>query len=59
MVLRTVNETGFVPVWDFYRDGSRKKPGFCYAVDEHYYVPCDWMYSRNEFYDDYDRDVAA
>lgn len=49
----------FGEAWEFYRRGEQEKPGFCYAVDEHYYVPDQWMYEHIDFYDEYPRDVAV
>lgn len=49
----------FGEAWEFYRQGEQEKPGFCYAVDEHYYVPDQWMYEHIDFYDEYPRDVAV
>ena len=45
--------------WDFYRKNESKKPGFCYAVDEHYYVKPEWLYGNIDFYNDYPEDVAV
>jgi len=39
--------------WDYYRTNEAKKPGFCYAVDEHYYQTPEWMYSHVNMYDNY------
>ncbi|MCF0132720.1 MAG: alpha-L-arabinofuranosidase [Blautia sp.] len=49
----------FDEAWDFYRKGEADKPGFCYGVDEHYYVPPKWLYEHVDFYDEYPRDVAV
>ncbi len=49
----------FGEAWDFYRHGEKEKPGFCYAVDEHYYVPDKWMHEHVDFYDRYPRNVAV
>ena len=43
--------------WAFYRNSRSKKKNFCYAVDEHYYVSPEWMYSHAGMYDDYPDDV--
>lgn len=49
----------FNEAWNFYRQGENEKEGFCYAVDEHYYVPHKWMYENIDFYDNYPRNVAV
>lgn len=49
----------FGEAWEFYRHGEQENPGFCYAVDEHYYVPDKWMYEHIDFYDEYPRNVAV
>lgn len=49
----------FNEAWNFYRQGENEKEGFCYAVDEHYYVPYKWMYENIDFYDNYPRNVAV
>ena len=49
----------FNEAWNFYRQGENEKKGFCYAVDEHYYVPHKWMYENIDFYDNYPRNVAV
>ncbi len=49
----------FEEAWNFYRQREAEKPGFCYAVDEHYYVPDQWMYEHIDFYDRYPRNVAV
>ena len=60
-------------LWDFYRDGQRKRmcgccspaagtaadPDFAYAVDEHYYVSPEWLYQHVDMYDGYSRDVGV
>lgn len=45
--------------WDYYREGKSKKDDFCYAVDEHYYQPPQWMYDNVDLYDNYSRDLAV
>ena len=45
--------------WDFYRNGQKTNPNFCYAVDEHYYVSPQWMYDHVDLYDSYPREVAV
>ena len=45
--------------WQFYRDGEAAKPGFCYAVDEHYYASPEWLYENADLYDTYPRNVAV
>ncbi len=45
--------------WQFYRDGEAAKPGFCYAVDEHYYASPEWLYENEDLYDAYPRHVAV
>lgn len=39
--------------WDYYRGREEKKPGFSYAVDEHYYKSPEWMYENVSMYDNY------
>lgn len=45
--------------WKEYRDRCVEKPNYCYAVDEHYYVPPQWMYDRIDLYDSYPRQVGV
>ena len=45
--------------WDFYKRECPRKEGFCYAVDEHYYVKPDWFYDHVHFYDNYPRNVKV
>ncbi len=45
--------------WEFYREGKKVYPDFCYAVDEHYYKSPEWMYDHVTLYDDYPRDIAV
>lgn len=45
--------------WDYYREGKKKNPDFCYAVDEHYYKPTQWMFDNIGLYDNYPRDIAV
>lgn len=54
-----VKNSMYDDVWKYYRDEEKKKPGFVYAVDEHYYVAPEWLYENVDFYDDYPRDVAV
>ncbi|MGN0779166.1 MAG: alpha-L-arabinofuranosidase C-terminal domain-containing protein, partial [Aristaeellaceae bacterium] len=49
----------YTAAWDFYKEACPKKDGFCYAVDEHYYVKPDWFYDHVHFYDNYPRNVKV
>lgn len=49
----------YTAAWDFYRSKGAV-PGtngseFVYAIDEHYYVPPQWLFDHVDFYDNYDR----
>ncbi len=52
-----VSSEHYTDAWEFYRKNN--EPGFVYAVDEHYYVPPEWMLSRNDFYDDYPGEIKV
>lgn len=43
--------------WDHYR--GQGKENYVYAVDEHYYVPPQWMVDHTHFYDDYPRGIPV
>ena len=49
--------------WIRQRAGERiaatGKQDFAYAIDEHYYVPPEWLYNNVHFYDEYPRDVKV
>lgn len=52
----------YTAAWDFYRskvDADRTNDAdsaeFVYAIDEHYYVPPQWLFDHVDFYDNYDR----
>ncbi len=45
--------------WDTYRAKQKENASYAYAVDEHYYVPPQWMYDRIKLYDDYPREVGV
>jgi alpha-L-arabinofuranosidase len=52
-------------VWDEYYEKAwnhyhaQQKENYVYAVDEHYYVPPEWMIEHTHFYDDYPRDIPV
>lgn len=46
-------------LWDFYREKGAENPDFCYAVDEHYYMPPEWFYEHVDVYDTYPRTVGV
>ncbi len=52
-----VNSERYTDAWEFYRKNDH--PGFVYAVDEHYYVPPEWMITHNDFYDAYPEDIRV
>jgi len=41
--------------WEHYSPVMKERPEYAYAVDEHYYVPDNWLYEHVHFYDDYPR----
>ena len=51
----------YTAAWDFYRkkvgidQGDEVAQNFVYAIDEHYYVPPQWLFDHVDFYDNYDR----
>lgn len=53
-----VTSNHYKDAWDFYYSHKKKK-NFAYAVDEHYYVKPEWLFSNNHFYDNYDRSVKV
>ncbi len=44
--------------WEFYH-AHENQENFVYAVDEHYYVPPQWLYQHVDFYDRYSREVKV
>ena len=54
-----VTSARYTDAWGFYRERTRRNPGFVYAVDEHYYRPLEWMRGNDHFYDCYPRDVKV
>lgn len=45
--------------WDYYRREIKKNPDYAFAVDEHFYMPPQWLFDNAAIYDDYDRDIAV
>ena len=52
-----VRDEHYEKAWDYYH--SRTKKDYVYAVDEHYYVPPQWMIDNTHFYDAYPRDIPV
>ena len=52
-----VRDEYYEKAWKYYR--SQTKENYVSAVDEHYYVPPQWMIENTHFYDDYARDIAV
>lgn len=49
----------YTAAWKFYREQAVNNPDFVYAIDEHYYVKPDWLYSNVNFYDQYPRNIKV
>lgn len=49
----------FDQLWDFCREQAKAQPDFCYAMDEHYYMPPTWFYDHVNVYDSYPREVGV
>ena len=52
-----VKDEYYEKAWEHYR--SRTKKDYVYAVDEHYYVPPQWMVANTHFYDEYPRKIPV
>lgn len=49
----------FDQLWEFCRKKTEKDPSFCYAMDEHYYMPPAWFYQNADVYDSYPRTAGV
>lgn len=54
-----VSSEKYSSAWDFYHTQASKNSNFVYAVDEHYYVKPEWLYSSVHFYDKYPRNIKV
>ena len=52
-----VRDEYYEKAWNHYR--ARAKKDYVYAVDEHYYVPPQWMTGNTHFYDAYPREIPV
>lgn len=52
-----VRDEYYEKAWKYYR--SQTKENYVSAVDEHYYVPPQWMIDNTHFYDDYPRGIPV
>lgn len=54
-----ISSEKYSAAWDFYYTKANMNSDFVYAVDEHYYVKPEWLYSNVHFYDNYPRNVKV
>jgi alpha-L-arabinofuranosidase len=45
--------------WNWLQEEQKKNDNLAYAIDEHYYVAPEWLYSNTHFYDNYDRKIKV
>jgi alpha-L-arabinofuranosidase len=45
--------------WNWLHEEQKNNDNLAYAIDEHYYVAPEWLYSNTHFYDNYDRKIKV
>lgn len=51
----TVETETYLDAWKWIRARAEENPDFVYAVDEHFYMPPEWLYAHTQMYDAYPR----
>lgn len=51
----TVGTSTYDSAWEWARRRAQENEAFVYAMDEHFYMPVEWMYGNTDMYDHYPR----